>query len=169
MEKKLITNIEPLLQDDYGGVNDCTLTSITTIMKMFYPSLEVNNIYAIVENIALKYFYNSEKGTNPLLINIICNKVLKYFKISKQSHSRIIKNIGFNFNFIKQQIDINNPIILNMYNDGNNKYINHSVIIIGYIYSNSQKDLLIYDNWEKNINVIDYNKLSIISSINYLK
>lgn len=57
-------------------------------------------------------------------------------------------------------------MLLNLWNDGRNYYKNHSVLIIGYkITENNDFILTIYDNWYKHNSYIDYNKLSIISSI----
>ena len=53
----------PLLQSDYGEANDCTLTSITTVIHSWLPSLDVNMIYNQVENIAKQYGYSGVKGT----------------------------------------------------------------------------------------------------------
>ena len=60
-----------------------------------------------------------------------------------------------------------------MYSDGRNYYSNHSVLIVGYReypLNNSKKAirfLIVQDNWNKNVSFIDYDKLSIVSSINY--
>ena len=167
--KRQIADIVPLLQNDYGGINDCALTSITTVMHHFMPSIRSEIIYYTVEEIAKKYFYSSEKGTNPLLINMIFNKVLKKFGFDYQSKSRYLKNVGYNFKTIQQSINIQMPVLLNMTNDGRNYYKNHTVLVIGYL-TNGQdiKILIVLDNWSKEIKYIDYNKLSIISSTNSL-
>ena len=55
-----------------------------------------------------------------------------------------------------------------MNNDGRNYYINHSVIIVGYMeYTSNCKMLIVYDNWDESVSYIDFNKLSKISCINY--
>lgn len=86
-------------------------------------------------------------------------------------HVRYLKNIGFNFNTIKKQLDQGNPVIISMMNDGRNVYKNHSIVVIGYnVYKIDNRDiriLAVYDNWSREVRYIDYERLSIISSINY--
>lgn len=160
-----IQNIQPLLQDDYGELNDCTLTSITTIIKYFCNDIPVERIYTVVEAVAQQHFYSGDKGTNPLLITNILNKVLDYFSIKKKSGGRYLRNVGYNLKFIQQQINLNQPVILNMHHSNNNYYQNHTVLIIGYV----DNFLLIYDNWTTEMQLLDYYDISLISSINYLK
>ena len=57
MKDLVIKNIYPLLQDNFGEVNDCTLTSITTAIKFFCPLIQTELIYSMVEMIAKQYFY----------------------------------------------------------------------------------------------------------------
>lgn len=168
ISQKYISNIIALLQNNYGEENDCTITSITAIIKYFKPNLQPIEIYNVVEQIAKKYFYSGEKGTFPLWINNILQKSLNTFNITQKAHSAYLKNICYNFNKIKNIINTNMPILLNMNNDGRDFYKNHTVLIIGYYEINNVKMLAIYDNWYNQISYIDYNKLSIISSINYL-
>ena len=156
--KIYIKDIEPLLQNDYGQENDCTLTSITTIIKYYNKTIQVDVIYSITESIAKKYFYNGSKGTLPLFISTIYNKVLESFYIKKKTKCKLIQD----------QINKQQPILLNMFDDGKNFYHNHTVSIIGYAIYDDVRLLMIYDNWFKEISYIDYNKLSSISSINYL-
>ena len=164
----VIKNIYPLLQDNFGEVNDCTLTSITTAIKFFCPLIQTELIYSMVEMIAKQYFYTGEKGTNPIFMSTIYTKVLKYFDIKKKAKGRYLKNIGFNYNFIQDQIKLGNPILLNISKDGRDYYKNHTVLIIGYAIIENIRFLIVFDNWHTQITYIDYEKLSTISSINYL-
>ena len=168
---KTIKNIKPLLQKNYGQDYDCSLTSITNIISWIKPNLIVKDIYNKVEEIAKKYFYNGNIGTMPFFIKPIYNNSLRYFKINKTTKFKCFKDVGFNFNFIKNQIDNQNPMILSVLNDGRNYYKNHSVTIIGYNIVKTQNRklnmILIYDNWSTEISYVDYNKLNIISSINF--
>lgn len=172
-KKVVIDGINPLLQNDYGEDNDCTLTSITTIISWLQPDLNINEIYNRVELIAKKYFYNGSKfGTIPIFIKPIFNEVLNYYNIDKTTSVRYLKKIGFDFEFIQKQIDNNKPIILSLCSDGRGYYENHSITIIGYTRiqtenRNIAKMLLVYDNWYKDIAYVDYNKLSLISGINF--
>ena len=170
--QKTIDSIKPLLQNNFGQDYDCSLTSITNIISWLKPNINVNDIYNKVEQIAKNYLYNGKTiGTLPFFIKPIFNNSLKHFKINKNTGFKCIKNVGFNFNFIKEQINNENPMILSLLNDGRNFYKNHSVTIIGYNIIKTSKQtlnmILVYDNWSKTISYIDYNKLNIISSINF--
>ena len=172
-KKVIIEGIQPLLQKNYGEAYDCTLTSITTIISWLDPTLDIQTIYDKVESIAKKYLYNGSKtGTMPIFIQPIFNQSLEYFNINKTTKFRYFKKIFFDFEFIQKQIDNNNPLILSLLTDGRDYYKNHSITIIGYSRiqtenRNLAKMLLVYDNWSKEISYIDYNKLSIISGINF--
>ena len=170
---KRLISIPALLQKDYGGLNDCTLTSMTAFAMFLKQATFANDIYKVIESLAKQYGYTGSKGTNPFLIKRIFDSALIALKIKKETKARFIKNIGYNFNLIKQTIDAGTPIILSMYSDGRNYYSNHSVLIVGYReypLNNSKKAirfLMVQDNWNKNVSFIDYEKLSIVSSINY--
>ena len=93
-------------------------------------------------------------------------------KINLKTKSAYIKGVGFNLNSIKTILNNQKPIILTMHNDGRDYYKMHSVTVIGYdIYSLNNKKiipfLLVYDNWTKISNYIDYTRLSSLSCINY--
>ena len=159
--RKVINSIDPLLQSNYGGDMDCTLTSITTILNDGDPAA----LYNKVESVAKKYLYRENRGTSFLFIKCIFDKVS-----GKKTSRGYLKNIGYNWSKIKKNIDAKNPMILSMSNDGRDYYKNHSVTIIGYSEYNegNVKMLIVYDNWYRSISYIDYNKLSLISCINYL-
>ena len=159
--RKVIGGIKPLLQKNYGGEMDCTLTSITTILNNGNPE----EVYKTVEKVAKKCFYNEKRGTSPLFVKSMLDKLTK-----KKSKRGYLKNVGYTWSEIKKVVDSNRPIILSMNNDGRNYYKNHSVTIIGYVeYNNgSVKMLAVYDNWYSSISYVDYNKLFTVSSINYL-
>jgi hypothetical protein len=62
---------------------------------------------------------------------------------------------------------------LNIHNDGRDYYKNHSVVVVGFV--TYQIDggkqihmIAVYDNWTNSIGYVDYQKLSKISSVNYL-
>ncbi len=166
---KKLYNIQPLLQNDYGEANDCTLTSLTTLLYWRYPAYTPNQIYNIVEQVASKYGYKGYKGTNPLFIKTICNISCKQMQLPCSFGSKYGKGIGYTFDFIKRQIIYhNNPVILNLWKDGNNFYHNHTVLVIGFCETKNKKLLAIYDNWYTSISYIDYDKLNLISSIVYV-
>ena len=165
---RIIGNILPLLQVDYGDANDCTLVSITTVIHFWFPSIDVSAIYNQVETIAKEYGY-SMNGTPSNTIKTIYQESLNAFKIPYRARSKYLKGVGFTWNFIKENFDRSNiPIILNIWKDGRNYYHNHTVLIIGYVESKNKKMLAVYDNWFKDISYIDYNKLNTICSIQYI-
>lgn len=163
---KQIQSFVPFLQKSFGN-NNCTLTSIMTILyNLFNRKYKSKIIYDVVERNAIKYGYNSKSwGSIPLFTNLVINK--SYQDITNKSIKskvKYFKGIGYNFNTIKEQIDNNNPIILSVNKAG--KYTNHTVVIIGY--NEETNELLIHDNWRILIQKIKYDDISFISSINYL-
>ena len=161
-EQVMITGFIPLLQKDYGKPYDCTLTCITAILSR---GKNVEETYEKVEKVAEKHFYDGDNyGTIPIFIKSIIDEVAKVN--SKRGYG---KGIGYNWETIKTIIRTNKPIILSMQNDGRNYYKNHSVTIIGFREYNGGelKLLVIYDNWKKSVSYVDYDKLNVISSINY--
>ena len=164
----IINGVPNLLQNNYGKDNDCTITSITALIKYLQPNREIQAIYNEVEKIAKRHGYTGFYGTPSLMISCVFKKTLKYFQTGLRSKTKILKNIGFTFEDIQAQINNHNPVLLNLWEDGRNYYKNHSVLIVGYFIVNGYKLLIVYDNWNLGISYIDYNKLSIISSINTL-
>ena len=151
----------PLLQNDYGEANDCTLTSICYIFGA--------DKYDLVETIARKYGYRGEVGTNPLFVKRIILGVAKKLGIKMTVYACYGKNICWCYETVKRNIDSGNILLLNLWDDGRKYYHNHTVVIVGYAEYEGGKFLLINDNWSKVTSYIDYNKLSVISSINYIK
>lgn len=168
-KKKEIARFRPLLQKNYGGPNDCTLTCITAILNFITnyrnsPKL----IYNYVEKIAQDNLYEIDgNGTWPVAIRTIFNQAAKKYT-NKTSCVNYGKGVGYNYEEIKKEIDKGHPIILSMFSDGLGYYDNHSVTIVGYNEYDKAKMLKIFDNWTEKPSYIDYNKLSVISSINCL-
>ena len=154
------------LQKNFGGLNDCTIMSISYMIKQKNIMRLIDVIYETVEKAAKCYFYKENIGTIPVFINSIIKKAY-----NMKGKGGYFKNIGFNIKTILKNLP-HSPVILSMYNDGNNYYKNHSVTIVGYKqYSYNNKDIYlleIRDNWNKTASYVDYQKLSNISSINYL-
>ena len=162
---KQLYDVPCLLQNDYGGLCDCTLTSITALIKYIKPVEEIENIYNKVEQIAKKYCYKEERGVKTVIISLLLKEVYRQFKINKKVKGCYLKGIGFDYEDIKREIDNNNPMLLNLWKDGRNYYHDHTVLIIGYYYTSKYKMIGIYDNWNKGISYIDYKKLNSICSI----
>ena len=168
---KQLDGFIPLLQNDYGEANDCTLTSMTAII--FYLSeqkLAVKDIYPVVEKFAKKYGYRGNRGTPFATIRMIFQKSLANFKMPT-AYGKYLRGIGYKFKDIKAEINKGNPVILSLDHDGKDYYDNHSITIVGYeLYKINNKDvpmLIVYDNWYKAIAYVDYNKMSRFSSIHF--
>lgn len=163
---KVLENVQPLKQDDYGDDNDCSLVSILTLIKSKHTDIDLSYFYDLIERAAKQFFYKGNFGLLPCFIKPLMRRAF-----GEQAHVRYGKGIGFNFFTIKKQLDYNNPVILSVVNDGRNIYKNHSIVVVGYTtYKIDDKMvyiLAVYDNWSKEIRYVDYNKLSIFSSINY--
>ena len=169
IQLKTVNDISPLLQKNYGGDNDCTLTSITCVIKwLSKKTIATKTIYDEVELIGKKYGYTSEEGTFPLVIPKIYQKSLNFFKINKKISTGYFKNIGVKYQQIKQSIDQQNPVLLNIRNDGRNYYKDHTVLIIGYVILKNKHILCVYDNWYSDIAFLDFDKLSPICSAIFL-
>lgn len=169
---KTIQNFEPLLQSDYGGPNDCTLTSITAIINFITKNKNnVNDIYNNVEAIAKKHLYKDQLGTPVITVRTIFNKSLKKY-CKRTAGVKYGKDLGFNINTIINNINKGNPLILSLISDGLGYYRRHSVSIVGYkTFLTSKKRvtfLKVYDNWNKSISYIDYKKISFVSILHYL-
>ena len=170
--EKEISNVMGLLQKNYGEEQDCTLTSMTALIQFYTQEKNIQSIYNNVEQIATKLGYKGNIGTNPLVVRTLMWTLFNKYKIKKLCCSCYLKSIGITIKLIKQLIDKNIPIILNLSADGRNYYKDHSVLIIGYReikFTNNKKKffLKIKDNWTKETVYIDYSKLNIICSINY--
>lgn len=168
-QPKTVPGIQSLLQNDYGEANDCTLTSITCVVKWMKPSLNVNDIYNKVETTAKKYGYRGNRGTPGLVIKSLYQNIINAFGLKKKVHSRYFKDIGFGWNYIKKEIDEYQPVILNLWKDGRNFYKNHTILIIGYLEIAEKRFLAVYDNWYHGISYVDYDKLNTICSIDFLE
>lgn len=169
-----IYGVVALLQNDFEGDEDCTLSSITELTRFYKYSGEDTYItYNNIKNIAKKFCYTDNYGTLSLTITSILNKVNQLYNISKKGKGAYLKGIGFNIKTIISNINQRTPMILNMLNDGRGYYKNHSVTIIGYsdfIVNNKHIYMLeLHDNWSPISTFVDYQKLSFISSINYCK
>ena len=169
-----LTDIKPLLQNDFGGEenpNDCTLTAITTILTK-YCSKSPSEIYDVVLKHAKKYFYTGKIGTQPPVMRTIMNKAAAELGVKKRAVVRYGKNISFNFAGIKQHIDEGRPMMLSIFKDGREWYDNHSVTIIGYAEykldgKKTVRMLKIYDNWYAEVMYVNYELMHMFSSIHY--
>lgn len=128
----------------------------------------------MVREYAKDYFYTDKLGTIPVFARTIFNKSLKALDINYKVKSYYLKNIGFNLNTIKKSLNKNIPVVFSVTNDGRNYYKAHSITIVGYETFKLEKEgivpkevtmLIVYDNWSKIYSYVDYDKVSILSSI----
>lgn len=153
--------LSSLLQNDYGEDNDCTITSLSCVFGEAY--------YGDIERIAKKYGYDGQKrGTNPLTIKKITSELMKENCMPGVAHSAYGKALGWSFGTVKKNIDAGIPMLLNMWSDGRGYYSNHTVTIIGYEEYQRGLFLLVFDNWHHGVAMIDYKKLCVISSLNWV-
>lgn len=166
-------SIRGLKQSDFGGEKDCVLASISTVV-WYYLRFEtpIEDIYNYTEELGKKTFYKETVGTPALSVKFLLDRVLAHFNLPTSKKQYLGKGcLGYNFKTIKTQINNGKPIILSMSNDGRDFYKRHTVTIVGYrqleVAGKEVPILVILDNWTKLFSYIDYNKLSIISSINF--
>lgn len=151
-----------LYQKDYGDEYDCTITCLAFIFGEQH--------YAEIEKIAKKYGYNGNTcGTFQIVIRSIMRDCMKKFGVCGTAKSAYIKNVGFSWQKIKELINSDTYVILNLQNDGRGYYKSHSVTIVGYGEYDGANLLLVYDNWNYGISYIDYDKMGVITSINWIK
>lgn len=151
---------QALLQRDYGQAQDCTLTCLAFLFgEKFYPD---------IERIALAMGYDGEKrGTNPLTVRTIMQRVMRLAGVAGSAKSAYGKGVGWTWGRVKQLLQGGHYLILNLWRDGRGYYGNHSVTVVGYAEYRANRFLLVYDNWSRGVSYIDYDKLSVISSINW--
>lgn len=157
-----VINLHPLLQRNYGEEMDCTITSMACIFGEKY--------YGVIEDIARRYGYDGDtRGTNPLTVRRIMTDFLSSKHMTGTARSAYGKGIGWRWSTVKRLIVRQTPVILNLWNDGRGYYHDHTVTVIGVEEYRKDRFLLVLDNWNESISLIDYRKLSTISSINWVE
>lgn len=149
-----------LLQKNYGEDYDCTLTCLAAIFG------EKN--YSLIEEYAKDYGYDGKRrGTSPLVVVSIMQRVMEALGIEGEARSRYGKGVGFSWTFIGKLLGRGHHVVLNLYRDGRGYYKNHSVLVVGVGRYGPRRLLAVYDNWNEGISYVDYDKLCAISSINW--
>lgn len=161
--RKLLTPYKALLQRDYGLRQDCTLTCMACIFGEGH--------YGALERIAIRHGYNGEThGTWPWTVRAIMAEFLRTWGISGQPRAAYGKGVGWRWSTVKGIIAQRSaPVILNLWRDGRGYYADHSVTVIGVEEYERARFLVVYDCWSEGLSLVDYDKLSIISSINWVK
>ena len=113
-EKKCIPNIQSYLQSDYAGEMDCSLVSLMTCCRYFNPDITDRVYYDYIKQVAKKYFYTDNIGTQAPFINNIGKKVFAMFGIKKKIKSGYFKNLGWNKKHIICNINEGKPVILSL-------------------------------------------------------
>ena len=154
--------LHPLLQRNYGEEMGCTITSMACIFGEKY--------YGVIELIARSYGYDGDtRGTNPLTVRRIMAEFMDCSHMTGTARSAYGKGIGWRWDTVKRLIARQTPVILNLWNDGRGYYHDHTVTVIGVEEYRKDMFLLVLDNWNESVSLIDYKKLSIISSINWVE
>ncbi len=177
-EQKKSKNIEGILnfkQTIFGSddQNNCTLASITRIMKYYsdqglqeIPS-DINELYGIVREIGVKHGYNPAKSGllrdlfiyTPFEIKTMVRDTWERFGYLRSKS----KNIYFKkLKAIINSVDDMNPVLLNI---AGGDYKGHTVTVTGYrVFGNSreQRDdrtfVQIYDGWSEDMRYIDWRR-----------
>ncbi len=159
--RKRINAGKPLLQNDYGQKNNCTITSLS---YLFGPSH-----YGLIESIAKRFGYCGEKrGTNPFVIRWIMRNMLRKRRQPERARAAYGKGIGVMWEKCVALSEASVPFLLNLHKDGRGHYSNHTVTVIGYAEFENGRFLVVYDNWVREESLIDYDKLSVFCSINWM-
>ena len=158
------------LQNDFGKENDCALVSILTVINYYKKNLDLKEAYSTIENIAKKYFFSNKTGLFLAFYKKIVVEVFKKFNLKYDSIKQLkIKGLDWTIKNVKYNIDRKTPVLLSIKNDGLNYYKNHTVVIDGYydfIVNNTHVYMLqTRDNWTNKIVYVDYQKISLFSSI----
>ena len=172
--KRKQLSVPVFLQNNYGKSGDCTLTSILTLTKFFNKTLDTNEIYNYVEDLATKYFgYRGDSyGTIPFTHRVLLNQTFKHFGINRHFKVKYFKGIGYNLETIIQLLDAGIPLMMSMFRDGRKYYDNHTITVIGYIqyrdeHSHTKTMLLVHDNWFSSYSFLDYSLIHLFSEICY--
>jgi hypothetical protein len=167
-----ISGIDNITQAELEvGANNCTLTSITRIMKYYYDRgytgipKDIKKIYKKVREIGVKNGYDPKK--TGLLRGLfvytpweIDNLIQNTWKAFGYPNGNGNNSYLFKLRTIKSNIDNSNPLLLNI---TSGYYKDHTVSVIGYtVFSkegeNDKTFVQIYDGWNDTVRYIDWTK-----------
>lgn len=152
---------QPLLQRDFGREQNCTLTALAFLFGA--------ECYGRILEIALHYRYRREHGgTDPFRIRAIMRDCCASFGTDGVCRVAYGKGIGYDFRKIREILEDGRYLLLNLLGDGRRYYRGHTVTVIGYEEYAHGRFLLVYDHWNTSCSYIDYRRLCVISSINWL-
>lgn len=172
VREELLEGFTPLRQDVYHDKLNCSITSMTAcIHYLCGGKYSPDEIYPYVKKIAKIFLYNGFWGTFSFVIWPVYAIALRHFGVKRHTGTGVLKHLGYNRNRIISRINSGTPVILNMFRDGRRCYKNHTVTVIGYrMYESDNKKklfLILNDNWSGEKRFLDYDKLWIISSVNF--
>ena len=148
---KIVPGVRSLLQ------KDSEFSCLTAIINWMQPRTNIRDVYETVE------------GLKGIQFKTLYQNAINHFGLHKKVHAKYLKKIGYNWELIKKEINEFQPIILKLWKDGRNFYKNQTVLVVGYVEIAEKNFLAVYDNQEYKIGYIDYDKLSLISSIYYIE
>lgn len=157
------------------GANNCTLTSITRILKYYsdkgYKNIPSNikDVYGVIRELGVKHGFDPKK--TGLLRDLFIYTPWEIDNMVEESWKEFGYTEGYGNNSyflklrtIKKNIDNSNPLLLNItFGD----YSGHTVSVVGYkIFTKAgQKDLnfiQIFDGWSETVRYIDWKRLGMI-------
>lgn len=161
-----IKGFTPLLQNDYGELKDCALTSITACTLYLTDTKNDQMVYLLTEKVAHLWGYSGTKwGTWSSTIKPIWEAVLDQCNKPSKVAARYFKGLGYSLQTIQEQISKGNPVILSVSKISNTLYKNHTITIVGY----EGEKLFVYDNWSRILRQIYYKDISFNSSVNFVR
>ena len=172
--KEKCLDLQPLLQDDYGVNNCCSITSITAaLMNTGITGNEspiAKETFDRVHKNA-KHFFFGKRGTNPFMIKPIFDRTLKQYGARAHTGFGFMKGLGVRFSDIEKKINAGTPLVFSLLWDGLGFYSDHTMLIVGYaVYSDKGKNhrfLLLHDNWAKTVSYLDFDRLPPVCSVNW--
>ena len=169
--RRALTGIPSELQKEYGR-NNCSLCSAACVLSR-ESGRDFAEVYPVVRKKAFWPLYRERgRGTNPFAIAWIMNRAARALGIKKRAHARAVRGVGFGYAGIMRLIDSGTPVVISFHHDGNRYYRSHSVTITGYVYlrmSRPVRLLVIQDNWSRSVSYLDYDRMSRIAMIDYMK
>ncbi len=170
--RRVVPGVPILIQNRFGR-NNCSICAMTCLIAQRAGG-DAEQLYPLVEKKAGRLFYRPKgRGTNPFAIRWMLRRASKAAGIDCRSRAAFLKDVGFGWKRLMSLIDSGTPFALSFHHDGNRYYHSHTVTVAGYaVYrrpgSRSLRLLIIHDGWNGTVSYLDYEKLSIFSSVNYL-
>lgn len=152
-----------LMKDLEYGAGNCTLTAITRVFR--YQRIKQGlsgkitgdfyTTYQDVRNIAVKYGFDPNSGTNPTRIDDIINDLAKKYGLNGGGSNTYL----WDFSTFTKEIDAGRPVLLNI---SFGYYADHTVTVVGYSEfkrgNEIRRFLKVYDGWTTSDRYIDYSQ-----------